>query len=102
MAGSAHMAPLPKVPRFGTLIACAVMVVLLALLGRAFAAWTFHAYSINMASRDAGHIATILAHRTAQSIQAIDEALAALQREWIEHDTPFDGLQAGAGGPRSS
>jgi diguanylate cyclase (GGDEF)-like protein len=84
------------------LVACAVVVVIGTVVARGVAAWTMRSYSIAVASRDAGHIATILAQRTAQSLQAIDGPLAALQRQFAEQDTPAGGLRAGAGGPHFS
>jgi diguanylate cyclase (GGDEF)-like protein len=78
------MTPRSKVPGLRTLVACAIVVVAVTILARGVAAWTLRAYSIAGASRDVGHIATILADQAATSIKAIDQSLAVLQERLVE------------------
>jgi diguanylate cyclase (GGDEF)-like protein len=84
------MVPRLKVPRFRSLLACALMVVVLATLARGLAAWKLRAYSIDLASRDVGHIAAILAATTEQSVNALDRSLALLQQQVIDRQAAGD------------
>lgn len=75
-----------KVPRFRTLAAIAIAVACAGILSRGVAAWTLRAYSINVASRDVGHIAAILAGQTAQSVGALDRVLVLLQQQLVDRN----------------
>jgi diguanylate cyclase (GGDEF)-like protein len=78
------MASRSKAPGLRTLVACAIVVVAITILARGVAAWTLRTYSIEGASRDVGHIATILAEEAAKSVQTIDQSLAVLQERLID------------------
>lgn len=67
--------------RLRTLVVFAIVVACVAVLARGFTIWTLRADAIDDASRDVGHVATMLAEQTAQSIKAIDEPLAGLQQQ---------------------
>ncbi|HEY6255786.1 MAG TPA: EAL domain-containing protein [Xanthobacteraceae bacterium] len=82
------MAPSSKVPRFRTLMVWAAVVVIATLLARGWAAWTLRAYTLEGASRDVSHIATVLAAQVAQSVKAIDAPLALLQQQLADRQPP--------------
>src|SRR6267154_3436983 len=88
------MTPGSKVPGLRTLLVCALGVIAVTVLGRGIAAWTFRTYFIEDASRDVGHIATILADQTAKSVKTIDQSLAVLQERLIDlQAAPADHFQ---------
>jgi diguanylate cyclase (GGDEF)-like protein len=89
-----------KIPRFRTLVVCAIVVACVAAVARGVAAWTLRAYSINEASVDVGHIATALAGETAQSIKALDRSLALLQRQLIDRNAAPDQYDIASAGTR--
>jgi PAS domain-containing protein len=78
------MIPGSKVPGLRTLVACAIVIVAVTVLGRAVAAWTFRTYFIADASRDLGHVATIVAGQAANSVEVIDQSLAVLQERLVD------------------
>ncbi len=78
------MAPRFKVPRFRTLLACAIVVATATVLARGIVAWTLRSYSIAIASRDVGHVASILAKTTARLIVPLDQSLARLKQDMVE------------------
>ena len=65
--------------RFRSLVVVAIAIVAAAVLAMGLTIWGLHADATEDASRDVGHIATILAEQTAQSIRSIDESLVAIQ-----------------------
>jgi diguanylate cyclase (GGDEF)-like protein len=73
-----------KIPGLRTLVACAVVVIAVTIVARGMAAWTLRTYSIEGASRDVGHIATILADQAAKSVAAIDQSLVVLRERLID------------------
>jgi diguanylate cyclase (GGDEF)-like protein len=97
------MTPGSKIPGLRTLVVCALCAITVTVLARGIAAWTFRAYFIEDASRDVGHIATILAGETAQSVTAIDQSLAVLQERLVDlQAAPADHFQiAGAERPQA-
>jgi PAS domain-containing protein len=67
------------VRRFRSLVMVAIAIVAAAVLAMGLTIWGLRADAVEDASRDVGHIATILAEQTAHSIKAIDETLTAFQ-----------------------
>jgi diguanylate cyclase (GGDEF)-like protein len=65
--------------RFRSLVIVAIAIVAAAVLAMGLTIWGLRADAVEDASRDVGHIATILAEQTAHSIKAIDETLTAVQ-----------------------
>jgi diguanylate cyclase (GGDEF)-like protein len=57
----------------------AIAIVAGAVLAMTLTVWGLHSDATEDATRDVGHIATILSEQTAQSIKAIDETLAGMQ-----------------------
>jgi|GEM_PF-785025 len=78
------MTPRSKVIGLRTLVACAFVAAATTLLGRGLVAWTLRTYSIEDASRDVGHIATIMADQTARSVKTIDQSLDVLQERLVD------------------
>jgi diguanylate cyclase (GGDEF)-like protein len=65
--------------RFRSLLIVVLAIVAAAVLAMVLTIWGLHADAVEEASRDAGHIATILAEQTAQSIKAVDETLLGIR-----------------------
>jgi diguanylate cyclase (GGDEF)-like protein len=72
-----------KTPQLRTFVVFAIVAITAAILARGFAIWTLRGDAIDDAARDVGHVATILAAQTAQSIKAIDESLGGLRQHLI-------------------
>ena len=64
---------------FRKLVMVAIAIVAGAVLAMTLTVWGLHSDATEDATRDVGHIATILSEQTAQSIKAIDETLAGMQ-----------------------
>ncbi len=69
--------------RFRNLVLVAIAIIAGAVLAMALTIWGLHADAVEDARRDAGHIATILAEQTAQSIRAVDESLIGMQEHLV-------------------
>jgi diguanylate cyclase (GGDEF)-like protein len=80
-------------------VACAVVVVAVTVVARGMAAWTLRTYSIESASRDVGHIATILADQAAKSVETIDQSLAVLQERLVDLQPAVDQSHLAAAAP---
>jgi diguanylate cyclase (GGDEF)-like protein len=89
-----------KLPQFRTLVAFAIVVACAGILARGVAAWSLRTYSINVASRDVGHIAAILAAQTAQSVKALDRALALLRQQLVDRNQAPEQYDIASLGPR--
>src|SRR5258708_3947808 len=83
MLGSEKVSARLDIRRFRTLVIVAIAIVAGAVLAMGLTIWGLRADAVESASRDAGHIATILAEQTSQSIKAIDESLAAMQERLV-------------------
>src|SRR5258708_31997955 len=83
MLWSASMSTRLDIRRFRSLVIVAIAIVAAAVLAMGLTIWGLHADAVEDASRDVGHIATILAEQTALSIKAIDESLTATQERLI-------------------
>ena len=79
MAWSEKMSARLDIRRFRSLVIVAIAIVAAAVLAMGLTIWGLRADAVEDASRDVGHIATILAEQTAHSIKAIDESLTAIQ-----------------------
>jgi diguanylate cyclase (GGDEF)-like protein len=91
------MTPGSKVPGLRTIVMWALCAAAITVLARAGATWTFRTYFIDDASRDVGHIATILASETAKSVTDIDQSLAVLQGRLVDlQASPDDHFQIAA------
>ena len=84
------MSPRFKVPRFRTLVVCAIVAACAALLARGTAAWVLRDYSIDGATREVSRIAAVLARETARSVKALDRSLALLQQRLIDRNKAGD------------
>jgi hypothetical protein len=67
--------------RFRSLVIVVIAVMAAAALAMGLTIWGLYEDAGEDASRDVGHIATILAEQTAQSVKAIDESLQGTQDE---------------------
>ena len=78
--------------RFRSLVVVAIAIVAAAVLAMGLTIWGLRADATEDASRDVGHIATILAEQTAQSIRSIDESLVLVQERLaaLEEASPSD------------
>src|SRR6516165_2818471 len=94
------MSPRLKVPRFRTLVLCAILAACVALLARGTAAWVLRDYSIDGAAREVGRIAAVLAGETARSVKALDRALELLQQQLIDRREAGDQYRIGSAGDR--
>jgi diguanylate cyclase (GGDEF)-like protein len=83
-------------------VACAIVVVAVTVVARGVAAWTLRAYSIQGASRDVGHIATILADQAAKSVKTIDQSLAVLQERLVDLQPAADHLHGASAEPHQA
>src|SRR5258708_27753189 len=79
MLWSGNMSTRLDIRRFRSLVMVAIAIVAAAVLAMGLTIWGLRGDAIQDASRDVGHIATILAEQTAHSIKAIDESLAEFQ-----------------------
>ncbi|HEY6259628.1 MAG TPA: EAL domain-containing protein [Xanthobacteraceae bacterium] len=64
---------------FRSLVIVAIAIAAAAVLAMGLTIWGLRADAVEDASRDVGHIATILAEQTAQSVKAVDESLVGMQ-----------------------
>jgi diguanylate cyclase (GGDEF)-like protein len=83
MLWSGSMSTRLDIRRFRGLVIVAIAIVAAAVLAMGLTVWGLRADAVEDASRDVGHIATILAEQTAQSIKAIDESLTAIQERLV-------------------
>jgi diguanylate cyclase (GGDEF)-like protein len=81
--------------RFRNLVLVAIAIIAGAVLAMGLTIWGLRADAVEDARRDAGHIATILAEQTAQSIRAVDESLIGMQEHLVTlHEASPQGFAA--------
>jgi hypothetical protein len=83
MLWSAGISSRLDIRRFHILVIVAIAIVAAAVLAMGLTIWGLRDDAVEDASRDVGHIATILAEQTAHSIQAIDESLTAIEAHLV-------------------
>src|SRR5260221_8162617 len=95
MAWSESMSTRLDIRRFRSLVMVAIAIVAAAVLAMGLTIWGLRADAVEDASRDVGHIATILAEQPAHSIKASDETLPAIQGRLVAaHETAPESFNA--------